>query len=203
MPVSLDVYNKDIVNHIRVINPTTVLDIGAGKGKYFNLIQSINPNIVCDAVEPVQEYVDQFNLKQKYRNVFVNDIIEHVKSDRINKYDLCIMGDVLEHLFLYEAINIIDALSYKSKFLMIIWPTNLPQDHEWESPFEMHKSNFNLQDISRFNVQIYKKTYGFDRYGIPVDMHYALIAGHTTHPNQNIRKLDIRDNIVYGVDNDV
>lgn len=203
MPISLDVYTKNIIEHIRVIKPQSVLDIGAGRGKYCDLIKSISLDIICDAVEPVQSYVDEFNLRQKYRNVFVSDIIDHVKSDRIHKYDLCIMGDVLEHLFLHEAISVIDALCYKSKFLMIVWPTNCPQDHEWDSPFEMHKSNFNLGDLTRFNVQIYKKTYGWDRGGVPVDMHYVLIAGHTTPSNQSVRRLDIRDNLVYGVINDV
>jgi hypothetical protein len=204
MPYSLDIYNKDIQAHITALDPKSVLDVGAGMGKYGNLVRSVNPHIICDAVEASQEYIDSYGLKSKYRNIFVKDIIDHVRTDMTHKYDLCIMGDVLEHLFLSQAMDIIDALAYKCKYLMIIWPTNLPQDYECTNTYEMHKSNFTIKDISRFNIQAYKKTYGYNiSPGVPMDMHYALIAGHTTSPEHSMRRMDIKDNIVYGVINDV
>lgn len=204
MPISITAFNKDITDHIKAINPSTVLDIGAGMGKYQEIVSSINNNIICDAIESTNSYVEQYELRKKYRNVFVQDIVDFVKTDRVHKYDLCIMGDVLEHLFLSEAIDVIDALCYKSKHLMIIWPTNLPQDSEWENHFEMHKSNFFLKDITRFNIQVYKKTFGFYRNRLPVEFNYALIAGHTTANDEIIRKLNFNnEGYVIGIINDV
>lgn len=204
MPISLTAFNKDIIDHIKAINPSSVLDIGAGMGKYQEIVHSINKNIICDAIESTEKYVEEFELRKKYRNVFVQDIIDFVKTDRTHKYDLCIMGDVLEHLFLSEVLDVLDALCYKSKHLMIIWPTNLPQDSEWESHFEMHKSNFYLKDLTRFNIQVYKKTFGFYRNRLPVEFNYALIAGHTTANDEIIRKLDFNnEGYVVGIINDI
>lgn len=179
MPISLDVYNQDILNDIKLINPSTVLDVGAGKGKYFEIVKSINPNVSVDAVEAEETYIKKYDLKSKYRKVFNNDIVNFAKNNKDDRYDLCIIGDVLEHLYLHEAISVLDALAYKTKFIMIVWPTNLPQDYEWESIFEMHKSNIQLSDISRFNIQLYKKTFIEYRNNLPIDIHYAIIAGHT------------------------
>ena len=203
MPTSLSAFNKEVIDHITALKPKTVLDVGPGQGKYKNIINSVSSEIVCDAVEPVEKYITDYDLKSKYRNVFQQDIIDFVKTDRTHHYDLCIMGDILEHLFLNEAMNVIDALAYKCKHLIIIWPTNLPQDVEFDSYYEMHKSNFTLSDIARFNIQVYKKTFGFYRNRLPVELHYALIAGHTTAHDEILRKLIINnDGYVIGIENE-
>lgn len=196
MPISLDVYTNDVIKHIKAINPQTILDVGPGIGKYYDIVKSVNPNTICDAVEAESSYIKKYNLQTKYRKVFNEDIVNFVKTNKNDKYDLCIMGDVLEHLFLYEAISVLDAIAYKTKFIMIVWPTNLPQDYEWESTFEMHKSNIKLSDLSRFNIQIYKKTFAFYRNNLPIDMHYAIIAGHTTADCNSLRTFQIENNTV-------
>jgi hypothetical protein len=203
MPTSISAFNKEVINHITAIAPKTVLDVGPGMGKYSDLIRSINSSIICDAVESTGDYILEYNLTSKYRNVFQKDIIEFVKTDRLHHYDLCIMGDILEHLFLSEAIDVIDALAYKCKHLIVIWPTNLPQDSEFESHYEMHKSNFTLRDISRFNIQCYKKTFGFYRNRLPVELHYVLIAGHTTANDEILRRFIINEeSYVTGITNE-
>ena len=206
MPSSLDVYNKDINNHIQALSPRTVLDIGAGKGKYADLIHfHINKNIIIDAVEPTVSYASTYKLHEKYRSVYVKDIASFIRQDLKNKYDLCILGDVLEHLFLNEAIGVLDALAYKCKFLMVIWPTNLPQDHEFDNAYEMHKSNFTIADLTRFNIQCYKTTFLEILNSVPVCINYALISGHTVNPESYMRRMDVdkEKRIALGVINDV
>ena len=204
MPFSLDLYNKDISNHIAALEPKTVLDVGAGMGKYGDIVRAVRGQAsVIDAVEPTPEYASKYKLHEKYRNVFVNDIVSFTKSNMTHKYDLCIMGDVLEHLFLHEAISVLDALAYKCKYMMVIWPTDLPQDHEFDNVYEMHKSNFKLADLTRFNIQCYKTTFIEELNGVPYCANYALIAGHLVRPHQYMRRAHIENNIQDGVINDV
>lgn len=200
MGTSLPIYHKDIKDHITALQPKTILDVGPGMGTYYDIIKSIDSTITCDAVEPTKNYVIDFDLKSKYNNVFEQEIQEFVKTN-INRYDLCIMGDILEHLFLSEAIDVIDALSYRCKNLMIVWPTNLYQ--HTDNIYETHKSNFYLHDLTRFNIQIYKKTFLAFDYTIPVEIHYALIAGHMTGKNEVLRTAITGENQVYGVRNDL
>lgn len=201
MPVSVDYFNKDIVAHIKALKPRAVLDIGAGKGKYGDICNSLG--IPVDAIEPVASYVNEFNLKSKYRNVFEMDAKSFFALDREHKYDLIIAGDVMEHLYLYDAISVIDAMLYKARHVIIIWPTNAPQDSQFESHFEMHLNNMKLSDLSRFNIEVYKRTYGETWCDHPVFAHYALIAGHNTRFTESLRCIRIENNIAFEVINDV
>lgn len=204
MPYSLDIYTKDISNHLDAISPNTILDVGAGMGKYAHLIRSVLGNRpIIDAIEPTAEYASKFKLHEMYRNVFIKDVMAFARQDLSHKYDLCIMGDVLEHLFLYEAIGVLDALLYKCKFIMVIWPTNLPQDNEFDNAYEMHKSNFTIADLTRFNIQCYKTTFVEELNGVPTCANYVLISGHTVRPDQYMRRAHIVDKIQDGVINDV
>lgn len=184
MPYSLDIYNNDVVNIIKQVKPATMLDIGPCDGKYLNIAREAIPNIVADCVEPGVEWIEKHNLLDKYRKVFAETAEVFFKKDLYSKYDLITMGDVIEHMYLNDAISVIDAACYKSKFILLIWPTNLPQDEEHGRELEMHKSNIYLSDLTRFNIQFYNKTFfGNNRGGTPSYMHLALIAGHLTNPH--------------------
>ncbi len=194
MAGSINVYNKDVMEHIRVINPNTVLDIGPGSGKYRDILQTVSPNAQCDAVEATERYIEKFNLNQRYRKVYNKDIVDFIKQNSIDNYDLCILGDVLEHLFLSQVIDVLDTLAYKCKFLMLMWPSNYPQDTDVDSNYQLHKSNFFLTDLNRFNIQIYKKTFIQYYNRLPIEVHYALIAGHFVPHDQSLRTIGIDSN---------
>lgn len=201
MPISVDHYNVDIVNHIKALDPKLVLDVGAGMGKYGDLCRSLG--IIADAIEPVNQYVMDYSLHLKYRDVFNIDAKTFFQTNRTHKYDLIIAGDVMEHMFLNDAIGVIDAMLYKSKHVMLIWPTNLPQDDQFQDHHEMHLSNIKLSDIARFNVEVYKRTFTETFNDNPIYAHYALIAGHNVKYNEGLRRLHIEDRIAKYIINDV
>jgi len=78
--------------------PLSVIDIGAGAGKTSKLIQ--NHVCVLDAIEAHAPYVKQFGLQAKYTEVHVCDVRTF---ERLTKYDLAVMGDVMEHLSVVDA----------------------------------------------------------------------------------------------------
>lgn len=183
MPFSVDTFNHVVVEHTFKIKPLFALDIGACDGKYARLIHSVYPNTIVDGVEPEWEWVGKFELARHYRDLFHQTAEEFFKSDLTHKYDLITMGDVIEHMYLGDALSIIDAACYKGKYIMLIWPTNLPQDYEHGRVLEMHKSNIFLPDLARFNVLHYTKAFmGFNAGGVPWYNNYCLIGGHTLAP---------------------
>ena len=75
MPYSTGYFKNEIKNYILNGYDKTIkiLDIGAGSGTYSNLLKPLGYDNI-DCVEAFETYVDQFDLKSKYTNVFVGDI---------------------------------------------------------------------------------------------------------------------------------
>lgn len=185
MPTSVNAFNSQFLDIISMVRPTTALDIGCGKGKNFSLIKRGAPNCIIDGIEVESKYIEDYNLRDLYNNLYNIDAKEFFSKNKSNNYDLIVMSDVIEHLLLNDGIGLIDAMLYKTKCLLLIWPTNLPQDNEWDSHYEMHLSNPKLSDFTRFNIVFYKKAYLESRNNVPIDMHIALFLGHSFDPSSN------------------
>lgn len=82
---------------------TYIIDIGVGAGIYRDLL----PEYHIDGIEVYEKYINDFNLRSRYDNIFNEDAVDF---NYTNKYNLAIMGDVLEHLKISEAKKILNAL---------------------------------------------------------------------------------------------
>lgn len=118
------------------INPKTVLDVGAGEGVYLNLIrESLGSNVLVNAVEVWQPYIDQFNLIHRYDRVFKSDVREMKDFE----YDLVILGDILEHMSEDEAVMLWHKISLQAKYAIISIPIiHYHQDALNGNPYEIH-----------------------------------------------------------------
>jgi hypothetical protein len=185
MPFSADVFNGLIESHIKKINPKSILDVGAGAGKYGKLLKSISTEFKVDAVEPTLQYLVDYGLNDIYNQVHCSTIQDFAKQNPRNRYNAVIFGDVLEHFFRSEAIDYIDYFLYRSDWVFILWPTFMPQDDAMDNSYEIHKSNFNLIDLStKFDIHHYEKKFGYYHYYDPQFSHcehnYCLIKGYVT-----------------------
>lgn len=178
MPYSSDIFDGLLKSHIDKINPASILDVGAGAGKLANLTGHQN----MDCIEATEQYIRQFELENKYKNIYMMDIDRYVNLYPRNRHDFVYFGDVLEHCYLSQVKDYIDYFSYRSKWIGIVWPTHALQD-DWEGQkFEIHKCNFGVGDLARFDVQFYMKrfltvnTHNHESYK-PVEMHYCIIKG--------------------------
>ena len=119
------------------LNPTSVLDIGAGAGVYYDIVRRDLPaSVVIDAIEAWQPYVDQFNLVNRYNNVFVGDVREYPFE---KQYDLVICGDILEHMSESDALKVWDNVSKIAKYAIISIPIiHYHQDAINGNPYEVH-----------------------------------------------------------------
>jgi SAM-dependent methyltransferase len=168
MPGSVGLFDDLIVSHIRKMQPTSILDVGCGSGNYARMREFAAPNATIEAVEPTERYWSEFDLENKYDVLHKMTIQDFTKKDHYCDLTICL--DVLEHLYLSEAIDMIECLSYNCHYIIVVWPTDVNQSC-WEgNPYEKHKSNMMLSDLTRFNIVHYEKT--------PLDQtmyHYACI----------------------------
>ena len=118
------------------INPSTVLDVGAGQGTYLNLIRDgLGQNVIVDAIEVWDPYIKEFNLVQRYNQVFCVDVRKATKFD----YDLVILGDILEHMTEDEAVQLWHNISLQAKYALISIPIiHYHQDAINGNPYEVH-----------------------------------------------------------------
>lgn len=191
MPFSSSTFDKLLCGHIIKINPKTVLDVGAGAGKYGRVVKTICPLTQISAVEPTKAYIENYKLLDIYDKVYEETIHKYCESHARERYDLVIFGDVLEHFFRSQAIDLIDYFLYRSEWVVAIWPSQMPQD-DWEgNSYEIHKSNFSLQDLaSKFDVQHYQKVFGWFHGNNPEMTHcwynYAMLRGYVVKRNASL-----------------
>ncbi len=134
MPGSWGYFRHDIKEYLtkNFDSNSTILDVGCGQGDYADMLTDYFGKF--DAVEIFEPYIEQFNLKERYNNVYNVNILDF----DFEHYDIIIMGDILEHLSREDAVTLIDKLKDKCNELMIVVPYYLPQDTVNDNIYERH-----------------------------------------------------------------
>jgi len=120
-----------------------VLDVGPGMGTYSDLIREAGYKI--DAVEIYKPYIEKYSLNEKYDNVFISDILDF----DISEYDVIILGDVLEHIPLKEAQELIIKIKLENKQCLVAVPYMMPQGEHEGNIYETHHQD----DLSPENMK--------------------------------------------------
>lgn len=141
MPFSTQYFKQQTRDYIisRFSNDIRILDVGAGAGAYFDMLSPLGyTNINC--VEAFEDYIVNYNLKEKY-NIVYNEDVTKLDID-FNSYDLVILGDVLEHIELNEAKKLLEKITTN---VIVGVPFLSPQGEHFNNKFEIH-----LQDDLTF-----------------------------------------------------
>lgn len=161
MPFSTQVFKRETIDFIKnKFNRTsTILDIGAGAGIYYDHLKDHFYKI--DAVEVFEPYVEKYRLKEKYTNVFVQNVLDF----DFTYYDLIILGDVLEHISEEYGVKLINRLYDKCNDLIIAIPYNSEQDTHFNNDFEKHLQteltvNSFLEKYKGFKILASRYDYG-------------------------------------------
>jgi hypothetical protein len=153
---------------IRKINPESILDIGAGFGRWGILSREFleiweEENYTdkwkrkIDAVEIYDKYVKPYH-SYFYDNVYIVNALDYVNEMKEN-YDLIICGDVIEHFGKKDGEILIDTCLKKSRYLMI----NIPVGDKWEqeesggNEYEKHRSVWQKSDFGKYPNRKIKK----------------------------------------------
>ena len=117
------------------LQPQSIIDIGAGAGKYGQLSKEILPGCHTTAVEIWAPYAIQFGLDKIYDRVDICD----ARIYPFQEVDLVIMGDVLEHMTKEDALALWERISKVAKNAVISIPiVHYPQDEYEGNPYEIH-----------------------------------------------------------------
>lgn len=156
------------------MKPMSVLDIGAGMGKYGLLIREqylsekaekgeLEPsnNIVINAVEDTKYLIDKIDGKGIYNRIYKESIFDLVKNssekDFDYKYDLVLLIDVVEHWPKEDAFNLLKYLTHNVGPVLVSTPkrVGMYKEHFYGDP-RHHISQYVLEDFKKdFIVQDY------------------------------------------------
>ena len=134
MPASRNILKPEVKifldNYFTQNNITKILDVGPGEGTYAKLLPEHN----LDAVEVFERYVNDYNLKDLYNEVFVDNIINFDFSD----YQFIILGDILEHLSAEDGVRLITSIDEQNIKCLVAVPYMQPQGVWGGNKYEIH-----------------------------------------------------------------
>lgn len=144
MARSYEYYKKDIRNYLidKFKKDIKILDVGAGEGTYYDLLGDYFRNI--DGVEIFRPNIDNYNLESKYSNVYNVDICDF----RYEYYDVIIFGDVIEHLEVEKAQEVLKYAYNRCKEMIVAVPYCYEQGIEEDNVYEIHKQ----ADLTKENM---------------------------------------------------
>jgi len=184
-----------------------ILDVGPGAGTYADLLSEYSYQM--DAVEIFAPYIQKFNLREKYDNVYVGDI----RTFNISDYDFTILGDVLEHLNKQDAIALIDNIKKQGKECLVAVPYKMEQG-EWEGNIhETHLQTDLTHEMIGERYPDLKLLCGNKDYGYYVYMKQKLEKAYVLYANsayynvvcEAVKSINIASNIpviVYMINSD-
>lgn len=161
MPYSYGIYKQEVKDWIYTNFDETarILDIGAGSGTYWNMLNDKFKHIDC--VEVFIPYIKQFKLEEKYENVFVANITDFKYSN----YDLIIFGDIIEHLKVNDAQYVLKYAYDRCENFIVAVPYLYEQGECYGNKHEMHKQPDLTPDLVIKRYPYLQLLYGDDKYG--------------------------------------
>lgn len=161
MTFSYDFYKQEIREYLKnkFKGNAKVLDVGAGCGTYWNLLH--NDFKLIDAVEVFKPNIEKYKLKQKYHRVYNMNI----KEFKYENYDIIIFGDIIEHLDVKEAQEVLKYALNRCKEVIVAVPYELEQDEVDGNIHEIHKQPDLTPEIMKERYPYLKLLFNNDVYG--------------------------------------
>lgn len=148
MPWSADENRNFILSHI---GPNDrVLDVGAGAGIWADLLSNAGVRQQNrDAVEIFEPYIERFGLKEKYGKIYLGDFMD--LAIPCDHYNVVIMGDVLEHFKMEDALVVWEKarrIAGHDGIVLLSTPIiDFPQGEEEGNIHEAHLSAFDMESL--------------------------------------------------------
>ncbi|RLQ94552.1 glycosyltransferase [Falsibacillus albus] len=161
MPTSFYQAIPEIIEHVRMDGPASILDVGVGFGKYGVLLREVfdipferyekkSWQLKIDGIEGFEGYKNPLH-EHVYDQVIYGDVESVI--DQMGSYDTILMIDVLEHFEKPKGLEIIrKLLAHANKSVIISTPLYPdPQGDYLGNSLETHKSRWNLIDLLSFD----------------------------------------------------
>jgi 2-polyprenyl-3-methyl-5-hydroxy-6-metoxy-1,4-benzoquinol methylase len=159
-----------IIYILTKISPTKILDIGKGFGKYGFLIHEYlgidnqkkiihnlqlreQSKVIIDAVE-IDSDLMLPHLEHVYDKIIFGNILETYSE--LEKYDLILMIDIIEHLEKEPAVTMLKEFLKKGNKILIATPRHFFKQYLFESKFEEHVSHWSVKDFKSIGYVDYQ-----------------------------------------------
>ena len=148
MPTSQHWQIPHVLQVIADEQPTTVLDVGAGYGKFGCLAREYASPSRVDAVDVTPP---RFTL---YDHVYLGDLrqLASVLPADAPRYDLALFIDVIEHFEKAEAYRVLDELTRRARRVAVATPLGFRPQEIPGMPFETHRSGWWPWDFGRYQL---------------------------------------------------
>jgi hypothetical protein len=162
MPSSWPAQIGPVLNLILAIEPRSILDIGAGFGKYGVLCReyldvipgarsgsSYPPprRVVIDCIEACAEYVSPIH-HYVYDRVYLGDALALLPTLARGSYELALVIDVLEHFSREEGSQFMKMVLAVADTALIATPTTeMPQGAIFGNEYERHRSRWRRDSL--------------------------------------------------------
>jgi hypothetical protein len=150
------------IEKIIEIQPKSILDIGIGFGRWGILSreflevwnEKMTPDqweVKLDGIEAFAPQIQKYH-SYFYTNIYIGDAFDLIP--KLGKYDLIILGDVLEHFTPERARTVLDNCIKNAKYVMLNIPLGYcwPQSEKYENNFEQHLSAWEDAQLSLDNL---------------------------------------------------
>lgn len=168
---------------------TKILDLGAGEGwlSYWLRIMLkdslVSPQYIIDAIELYEPFIETLQTKAFYTNVYHENILSYYKE--LQKYDLVVGLEVLEHLPKPAALDILQYLIIHNKYVFFSTPDGFRDGGDYHNnPYQEHRCGFTKQDakqlqlrhtVIRNQLYLYSKDLEFPKYTILIALRRKLL----------------------------
>ncbi len=171
MPSSTHHLLNHMIAEIIKTNPSSMLDIGVGYGKYGFLAREFLEShedrvfpeqwkLKIEGIEIFKPYVDKFIwLNQIYDKIYIGDAYNII--NKLGKYDIIILGDVIEHMKKQKGEKLLRKCIRKSKkccLLSIPLGNWLHNKVVANNPYEEHKAIWRAKEL----IEIGKEELGYN-----------------------------------------
>lgn len=146
---SCGIFNELYMRIVQKVEPKSILDIGAGQGKYAELTRQAGIGAHMTATEIVPIYVEDYKLREKYDEVLSMDAADMVvdTAHRNRLYDLVTIGDCIEHIPKSRALDLLNFLTYRCAYIVVVAPEFLYYDVSNMEHSEGHISAWSEHDF--------------------------------------------------------
>jgi hypothetical protein len=145
-----------VMDSVVRLQPSSVLDVGVGYGKWGFLIREAldfmhgrhEPNqfkVRIDGLEAFEGYTSPLYawVYDEVRHCDVVSVVEDLPS-----YDLVVMGDVIEHMPKEVGLRVLQTLLQKSRNVIVATPSEFFAQDILDNPWETHRSAWSREDFA-------------------------------------------------------
>ena len=174
---------------IKTLNPKSIVDFGAGRGKNCRIAREVlGTNVHITAVEGYKIAADLL-LESTLCNHVENVLLERWVDNNDKKYDLAIFGDVLEHLKPRLIRDVINKSLRIFRHIIIVVPLHdIFQRDSYGNELENHKAYIRANFFDKYSPKEKHITYG-SHYGTGYDIMNILLSSEFTDTRKLYKRI--------------